>query len=181
MDPLRVQVKPLSGESDWQVWKYRMKFVLNGHPGALDVVQGILKKPASLGAEATDAERRKYESELAEFRKGNTNAMVILTNSMTEEALQRVMRFQNAHEVWTELTKLYEASSENQLYSICMQFFQFKWDPSEGVSDHLSKLKNLWNEFNSGLVNKSETKLPELLLNCKILDILPAEFKSHFF
>ena len=97
---------------------------------------------------------------------------------MTEETLQKVMRFESAREILLELHKLYEASSENQLYNICMQFFQFKWNDNDDIAAHLSKLKNLWNELNSGLQNKNEAKLPELLLNCKILDILPGEFRS---
>lgn len=59
-----------------------------------------------------------------------------------------------------------------------MQFFQFKWNENENLAAHLSKLKNLWNELNSGLQNKDEPTLPELLLNCKILDILPNEYVS---
>lgn len=178
MDLAKVQIKPLAGESDWQVWKYRIKFILNCHTGALEVVQGILVKPEILAAGADENVRTQYEKDLKNFQKANTSAMVVLTNSMTEETLQKVMRFESAREIWIELHKLYEASSENQLYNICMQFFQFKWNESENIAAHLSKLKNLWNELNSGLQNKNEATLPELLLNCKILDILPSEYIS---
>ncbi len=47
--------------------------------------------------------------------------MVVLTNSMTEETLQKVMRFETAREIWIELHKLYEVLSENQLY-MCTVF-----------------------------------------------------------
>lgn len=80
---------------------------------------------------------------------------------MTEDVLQKVMRFHMAREIWAELHKLYETSSENQLYNICMQFFHFKWNSIENIADHHSKLKNLLNQLNSGLVNKKEAKLPE--------------------
>lgn len=179
MDLAKVQIKPLAGESEWQVWKYRIKFILKSHTGALEVVQGKLVKPNVRDAEATDAAvRTKYEKDEKEYQKGNNSAMIILTNSMTEETLQKVMRFESAREIWLELHTLYEASSENQLYNICMQFFQFKWNDNENIASHLSKLKNLWNELNSGLQNKKEPTLPELLLNCKILDILPTEYVS---
>lgn len=46
------------------------------------------------------------------------------------------------------------------------------------MAAHLSKLKNLWNELNSGLTKKNEVRLPDMLLNCKILDILPNEYQS---
>ena len=46
------------------------------------------------------------------------------------------------------------------------------------MADHLSKLKNLRNDLNSGLKNKIENRLPEMLLICKILDMLPLNYRS---
>ncbi|GBM60600.1 hypothetical protein AVEN_183646-1, partial [Araneus ventricosus] len=105
--------------------------------------------------------------------------MIVLANSMTEETMQKIMRFENAREVWLELHKLYEAASENQLYNICMQFFQLKWTVNDSMAAHLSKLKNLWNELNLGLERKQD-QLPEMLLICKILDTLPQEYRSFY-
>lgn len=44
---------------------------------------------------------------------------------------------------------------------MCLQFFQFKWQ-DVGIALHPSKLKNLWNELNSGLENAQEGKLPDM-------------------
>ena len=41
----------------------------------------------------------------------------------------------------------------------------------------MAKLKTLWNELNTGLQSKGETKLPQMLLICKILHILPCEYQ----
>ncbi|KFM83280.1 hypothetical protein X975_07020, partial [Stegodyphus mimosarum] len=46
------------------------------------------------------------------------------------------------------------------------------------MAAHLSKLKKLWNELNSGLDNKEENRLPEMLLICKILDTLPPSYRT---
>ncbi|GBO38539.1 hypothetical protein AVEN_143840-1 [Araneus ventricosus] len=89
MDLAKVQIKPLAGESDWQVWKYIMKFILNCHADVLEVVQGTRVKPEVLTAGAEEATRVQYEKDLKSFQKANTNAMVALTNSMTEETLQK--------------------------------------------------------------------------------------------
>ena len=43
---------------------------------------------------------------------------------------------------------------------------------------HIAKLKSLWNELNVGLQAKSENTLPELLLICKTLQILPKAFEN---
>ncbi|KFM58020.1 Retrovirus-related Pol polyprotein from transposon TNT 1-94, partial [Stegodyphus mimosarum] len=112
------------------------------------------------------------------YNKANNCAMMVLTNSMTEDILQKVMRFESTRDIWLELHKVFEDSSDNQLYNICLQFFKFSWS-GDDMAAHLSKLKNLWNELNSRLENKEENKLPEMLLICKILDTLPPSY--HIF
>ena len=98
--------------------------------------------------------------------------MIVLTNLMTDKLLEKVMRFDFAKDVWLKLHKVLEDLSDNQLYNICLNFFKFSW--SEGdMADHLSKLKNLWNDLNSSVENKKKSKLLEMLLICKIMNILP--------
>lgn len=67
MDLAKVQIKPLTGESDWLIWKYRIKFILQYHPGALEVVEGTLVKPRTLSAEASPAERQKHNEDAEKF------------------------------------------------------------------------------------------------------------------
>jgi len=67
----------------------------------------------------------------------------------------------------------------HQLFRICSDFFSFSWTVTDDVSIHVAKLKTLWNELNNGLISKGETRLPEMLLICKILHILPStEYQS---
>lgn len=177
MEQGKIPVKPLCGKSDWPIWKYRIKFVLNYHVDALEVVEGKLQRPEEPDAAVAETFRKAYKDDLMNFNKANNCAMMVLTNSMTEDTLQKVMRFDNARDVWLELHKIFEDSSDNQLYNICLQFFKFSWS-NEDMAAHLSKLKNLWNDLNSGLENKKENRLPEMLLICKILDTLPLSYRS---
>lgn len=178
MEASKISVKPLSGKSDWQIWKYRIKFALNYHSNALEVVEGKLTKPETPEEGASDAIQKVYRDKLQDFNKANNCAMMILTNSMTEEMLQKVMRFDKARDIWLELHKLFEDSSDNQLYNICLQFFKVTWSGAPDMAAHLSKLKNLWNELNNGLESKGEKQLPEMLLICKILDTLPPNYRN---
>ena len=70
------------------------------------------------------------------------------------------------------------ATSKDQLFKICNDFFAFGWTSSDDVSTHIAKLKSLWNELNTDLVAKQENKLPVLMLVCKVLHILPDEFET---
>lgn len=58
--------KTITDERDWQVWKYKIKCILNCHNGALEVVEGKLVKPESLAVEADDAAWIKYYSGFSE-------------------------------------------------------------------------------------------------------------------
>lgn len=172
MDSNKIQVKPLSGKSDWPIWKYRIRFVLNCRADALEVVEGTLPNPDEPEAGANAAARQAYDAAKGRYGKANNYAMMVLTNSMTEETVQKIIRFVDAREAWLELHKIYEDSSDNQLYHTCMRFFQEAWENGD-MAAHLSKLKNLWEELNKGLEMKRENRLPEMLLICKILDSLP--------
>lgn len=177
MDSSKIQVKPLSGKSDWPIWKYRIRFVLNCRADALEVVEGTILNPGEPDAGANAAALQAYDAAKAKYCKANNYAMMVLTNSMTEETVQKIIRFVDAREAWLELHKIFEDSSDNQLYHTCMRFFQEKWE-NDDMAAHLSKLKNLWDELNKGLDRKKESKLPEMLLICKILDSLPPCYRS---
>ena len=43
---------------------------------------------------------------------------------------------------------------------------------------HIAKLKSLWSELNNGLKSRNEQPLPELLLVCKTMQILPDQFEN---
>lgn len=60
---------------------------------------------------------------------------------------------------------------------MCTEIFSFEWTPDTDVSTHISKLKSLLTEINSGFCLKGEQKLPELLLICKMLHVLPQSFE----
>ena len=49
--------------------------------------------------------RIKYNTDLICYKKANTCAMMVLTNSMTDKTMQKFMRFDNAQKVWLEFHK----------------------------------------------------------------------------
>ena len=178
MELTKLQIKPLSGLSDWPIWKRRIRDFLDYHEGALNVIDGTLVKPEPLADDPTDEQRKLFKEKSDQFRKANSYAKSMITTALTEETYQKVMDKETAREVWEELKRNFEASSKDQLFRICSDFFSFSWNLSDDVSIHVAKLKTLWNELNNGLQNKGETKLPEMMLICKILHILPSDYQS---
>jgi transposase InsO family protein len=175
---LAKHIKPLAGETDWPIWKRKIRDLLDYHEGALDAIDGRLVKPEPLqvGAEGNVVKEHKMKSDF--FRKANSYAKSMISSSVTDTVYQKIMNKDTAHEAWEALKLNFEASSKDQLFKICTEFFAFSWINGEDVSTHVAKLKNLWFELNNGLKAKNENALPDLILVCKVLQILPGDFEN---
>ncbi|UYV65269.1 hypothetical protein LAZ67_3003763, partial [Cordylochernes scorpioides] len=56
------------------------------------------------------------------------------------------------------------------------QFFNFKKDPTDDISKHISKLESSWNDMQNELTKQENLKLPESMLMCRIINTLPDEY-----
>ncbi|XP_061721806.1 uncharacterized protein LOC133528434 [Cydia pomonella] len=168
----------LEGKNNWTTWKYKICILLRSTADATDVLEGKLNKPEPLQNGAGDAAAvARNSAALARYTKANCAALLILTTNMTDDTLQKIMRFETAYEVWQELHRLFDGQREDRSYHLCMEFFNFKRNPSDDVSSHMSKLKNIWNNLNVEMTKADGTgQLPDLLLICKILETLDERF-----
>jgi hypothetical protein len=51
---LTKHIKPLVGETDWPIWKRKIRDLLDYHDGALDAIDGSFVKPEPLQVGAAD-------------------------------------------------------------------------------------------------------------------------------
>ncbi|KAG5875087.1 hypothetical protein JTB14_002143 [Gonioctena quinquepunctata] len=86
-------------DQNWTTWKYKFCILLQGIPGAIDVIEGRIGSPTPTTANASVEDKSKNESDLAFFTKADGNALLIMTTDMTKKTLQKVMRFSIAREV----------------------------------------------------------------------------------
>lgn len=182
MEFTKVQIGLLNGKENWQVWKYKALLLLRNVPNALEVIEGKFQKPQNLSSNdgSSDEEVTKLKSDLDVFMKADSLALIILTTNMSEETLHKVMRFTSSRDVWLELHRLFEGTSEDKAYDHCLEFFSYQRDPCSDISSHLSKLKNLWNNLKLEISKDQQNnfELPELFLICKILGTLPESYFS---
>lgn len=171
-------IKPLSGESDWPLWKHKIRDILDYHEGALDSIDGKITKPEPLAADATTAQTKEHKEKSELYRKANSYAKSMITSAVTDAVYQKIMDKETARDAWEALKQHFEASSKDQLFKICTDFFAFSWTIDNDVSTHIAKLRSLWNELNNGLRAKGVHTLPDLLLVCKTLQILPKSFET---
>ena len=172
-----MQIKPLSCATDWPIWRRRIRDYMDYHEGALDAIDGKLLKP-ELPENPTEEQRKDHKQRTDQCRKANSYTKSVIANAVTEDTYQKIMDKDTARKVWEELRRNFEASSKDQLFQICSNFFSFYWLTNVDVSVQVAKLKTLWNELNNGLQAAGENKLPEMLLLCKVMHILPNSFQT---
>ncbi|KAF2902574.1 hypothetical protein ILUMI_03613 [Ignelater luminosus] len=100
--------------------------------GALNEIDGKLKKPDALASSATKDEVKKHKEQSDLFCKANSYTKSMITNAVTDTMM----------------------------------------------STHIAKLKSMWHEINNGLNERKEHPLPDLMIVCKVLNILPRGFSS---
>ena len=180
MDVTKTQIGLLEGKSNWSTWKYKMGILLRAVKGGLDLVEGRLQLPTPVEEEASAEDQTKYKKTLTEFHQLDSHVLLIMTINMTQETLEKVMRYTSARDVWLELHRLYDGSIEDKSYDVCMQFFSYVKPADDDVTTHTSNLKNLWNSLQKEISKdrSCNCELPEILLICKILETLPADYFS---
>lgn len=172
-------IKLLNSESEWPMWKRKIRDLLDYHEGALDVTDGKLKKSEPLAENADEAATKKQTKESDFYRKANSYVKSVISTAVTDAVYQKIMDKKTAHEAWEALKQNFEAPSKDQLFKICTDFLAFSWTLREDFSTHIAKLRGLWNELSDGLKAKNEQPLPNLILVCKVLHILPAKLRRR--
>jgi hypothetical protein len=130
---LAKHVKPLAGETDWPLWKRKIRDLLDYHEGALDVIDRKLIKPEPPSEvseeEGTQNDRMKaYKQQSSLYRKANSYAKSMISSAVTDGVYQKIMDKETAADAWDALKKLFEASSKDQLFKICTDFFRLQLD-----------------------------------------------------
>ena len=145
-----------------------MSTLLRGIDGIMEIVEGKTQKPEKPSAGAGDAALASYNETVKEYMKLESMALLLITNNIADETLDKVIRFSTPKEVWDELHRLYDGVNDNRVYDLCLEFFRLHNDPLDDMQTHISKLKNLWFKLKQELVKAEEgSDLPELLLICK--------------
>jgi len=90
---------------------------------------------------------------------------------MSEETYEKVRSLTCVRDVWLELHRLFDGVHEDRAYNLCMQFFSYRM----AKEDDVGRLKNIWKDLQVEL-EKEENK--DLLLMCRIVETLPAEYVS---
>ncbi|BES89982.1 Hydra magnipapillata [Nesidiocoris tenuis] len=178
MDLGKLKVGILDGRENWATWRYKICALLRGIPGAIDILEGRKVMPVPPEGECSQNDTDKFEKELEKFVTTESNALTAILANVSDETIQKIMRFTKARDVWQELHRLFDGSEEDKAYDLCLQFFNYQRDEEDDVSTHMSKLKNLWEKLKTEISKEKPCELPDIFLICKILGTLSDDFFS---
>lgn len=106
------RLKPLQKDTDWPMWKRKIRDILDYHEGALDVIDKNLLKPLPLDQNATAEEKKEYKINLDLYRKANSYAKSMLISAVSDEIYEKIMDQSTASDTWDALKLLFEGFSK---------------------------------------------------------------------
>ena len=135
MELSKIQIPRLENHN-WVPWKYRMCTLLKGIDGLMDIVEGkIIRpvKPCNVVGESAIMAMATYNEEIKNYTKLESTALLLITNNIADETLNKIMRFSTPKEVWDELHRLYDGIGDDRVYNICLEFFAYKMDLTDDM------------------------------------------------
>ncbi|KAK9753063.1 Zinc knuckle [Popillia japonica] len=129
MDKLRsVCIQKFDG-NNFQLWKYQMEIIFAAE-GLTDLVNGKTNFPAQV-------------SEQKAWNEDNAKAMLLISTSMEFSQLQTVVACKKAAEMWDRLKTIHEQRSSVNKITLKQQFFSYKMNSTDSISQHISKIESL--------------------------------------
>ncbi|UYV83405.1 hypothetical protein LAZ67_23000904, partial [Cordylochernes scorpioides] len=170
MDNIKMgmNIPKLEGLINWPEYKKNIKLLLTINK-VIGVVDGTYRKPIK---QETNEEKEAY----VKWESEDAISQLLFTTSVMPDVSQLIIPCSSAKDMWDKLLSVYEQSSGQRLDMLYNQFFNFKKDPTDDISKHISKLESLWNGMQNELTKQENLKLPESMLMCRIINTLPDEY-----
>jgi len=156
----------LKGDSNWNVWKFQIKVLLNSRR-LYGIVCGDDKQPEiQAGGNNDDQEKL-----LKEWKTNDSKTQEIIVTRIEEGPMIHILNCETANQMWTKLLSVYEKKSEVSLHLLQQQFFNMTYEGGS-MSEFISKIEDLTSKLKQLGENVSEQ-----MIITKILISLPGEFK----
>ncbi|CAI6372403.1 unnamed protein product [Macrosiphum euphorbiae] len=144
MENEQYKINKLKDASNWDIWKFQIKVIMNAAE-IFDVVTGKSKKPilAKIGNETEDGERKRHSVDFSIWKRADNKAQKCIVTSLDEQPLQYIMNCDPANGMWNKLLSVYEQMSDTSITIVQQKFYRYTMDPKDNIAGHISKLENL--------------------------------------
>ncbi|GBN41566.1 hypothetical protein AVEN_172921-1 [Araneus ventricosus] len=167
-------IERLEGERNWVSWKFDVELQLTVQK-AMPVVQGKITKPGLLTLDASENEKKTYDTALKGFEKLDAVAKYIISSSVRPEPKNHILTCETSKDMWDAFHSVYEQRNEQRLDFLYSQQFNYKKETVDDIATYVSKLQRIWQHLQDEL--KSENvQLPKSMLLNRILNTLPTEY-----
>lgn len=161
------RVEKLRDSSNWSLWKFQIKVLLNAGD-IMDVVNNNFPKPV-------DDSKPNFADELKLWKKSDHKAQKVIVTAVEHQAMLHIMNCTTAREMWEKLECIYEQKSKASIHMIQQRFYSYSKDPLDNMATHISKLETIVQQMKE----MGET-VSDSMVTTKILMTLPSCF-SHFY
>lgn len=166
MEEKNLNVEKLAGESNWDLWKFQMKLVLQER----ELLEVVIPE---VDDQESDSSKPEPKNNKARIKKDLT-AQRIIGTSVTREASIHILACTSAEEMWTKLVDTYEMRNEMSMLSLNEKFITSKKLKSETMITYISRME----EMSRKLANMS-SPIADGTFMSNLLRGLPKEYR-HF-
>lgn len=161
MDSEILRVTRLQDRSNWMLWKFQVKVLLN-ESDLLEVVNGTTAKPDDQNAG------------FAAWNKKDKKAQKVIVTTIGKQPTLHIMQCETSGEMWAKLHNIYEHKSNAGVHFLQQEFYSFAKDPGDDMASHIAKLENIVQQLKD-----MKEDISESMVITKILMTLPVEY-GHF-
>lgn len=164
----RFEMRQFDGKN-FVLWKFQMKLFLMGKE-LWDNVSGDTPKPVPADAAApTQPETERIKK----WNSADQKAMMYLTQGLSDGQLAKVINCNNAKAIWDRLCATHEQKDETSVLMVQQQFYEYRKDPNDDMSTHVSKVEQLARR----LEDLGEKPSDNAIIT-KVLMTLPAAYRG---
>lgn len=164
-DGERINIDKLEGASNWLVWKFQMRQILE----SLDVLEWANGEEA-----APAADSQNYATALKTWKRKDVKARRAISTACGREAALQIMNCETAAEMWSTLKSNFEQASKSNILFMQQKYYAFTKDADDSISVFIAKLMEIVQQLRD-----QKESISESMVMTKILMSLPAEY-NHF-
>ncbi|KAL3699065.1 hypothetical protein R1sor_017087 [Riccia sorocarpa] len=152
-----VSISRLTAGGDFQLWKFQMEILF----GAKDLMKIVN------GSETIEA-----ANNVDEWKKQNETARMYICSAVEENVLRKLINCKTAVEIWSRLSSIHEQKAAENKHLLQARFFEYKMQPGDDISSHISAIESITNQLNALGEATSEASIIT-----KVICTLPQQYR----
>lgn len=139
------------GGEDFRTWKYLIEIILESK-NLLECIKTEKVKPEPVTQEYTN------------WISKDTKARVLIATSLEPNIIEQIYNCYSAKATWDRLLTIYEQSSSINRHVLEAQFHNYRMDPNDSISTHVSKIEMMARSLKDAGKTKSDQSIASKII-----------------